>query len=107
MVDDAWLGLVRSAEAIGDLSSLFPPGIEKLYDLPFTIHNAIASALTYLSFNELVKGERPPRWMWQDNEKLEEWFKEVERLREAKYGGGGDQSRMEKSNLRDKLIVGE
>lgn len=107
MVDDAWLGLVRSAEAIGDLSSLFPPGIEKLYDLPFTIHNAILSALTYLSFHELPKEERPPRWMWQDTEKLEEWFKEVERVRKAKYGDGGDQSRMEQSNLRSKLIIGE
>lgn len=107
MVDDAWLGLVRSAEAIGDLSSLFPPGIERLYDLPFTIHNAILAALNFLSFNELPKEERPPRWMWQDGEKLDEWFKEVERLREAKYGGGGDQSRMESSNLRSKLIVGE
>lgn len=106
MVDDAWLGLVRAAEAAGDMSSLFPPGIEKLYDLPFTIHHAILAALNYLSFNELPKDERPPRWMWLDGEKLDEWFKDVERLRDQKYGGG-DQSRMEKSNLRDKLIVGE
>lgn len=88
------------------MSSLFPPGIEKLYDLPFTIHQAILAALSYLSFNELPKDERPPKWMWTDGEKLDAWFKEVERLREAKYGGGGDQSSMEKSDLRHKLIVG-
>lgn len=106
-MDDAWLGLVRSAQALGDMSSLFPPGIEKLYDLPFTIHQAILAALNYLSFNELPKDERPPKWMWTDSDQLDKWFKEVERLREAKYNGGGDQSRMESSDLRDRLIIGE
>lgn len=106
-MDDAWLGLVRAAQALGDLSSLFPPGIERLYDLPFTIHSAILAALNYISFGELPKEERPPKWMWTDGEKMDEWFREVERLREAKYGGGGDQGSMEKSNLRDRLIVGE
>jgi hypothetical protein len=106
-VDDAWLGLVRTAEAVGDMSSLFPPGIHSLLDLPYTVHHAILAALNYLSFNELPKDERPPKWMWLDGDKLDEWFKEVERLREAKYNGGGDQSRMESSNLRERLIVGE
>lgn len=106
MLDDAWLSLVHVAKETGNISSLFPPGIERITDLPFTIHQAILSALNFLSFGELPKDERPPKSIWLDDKKMTAWWAEVERLREAKYGGGGDQSKMEKSNVVDRLIVG-
>lgn len=34
----------------------------------------------------------PPAWMWPFEEELEAWFEEVERKREARYGGGDDGS---------------
>lgn len=42
----------------------------------------------YLAWEELPKDERPPRRIWLDGEDLTDWFKEVERRREEKYGSG-------------------
>lgn len=105
MVDDSWLALVRVAQETGDISSLFPPGVERLIDMPFTIHQAILAAMQFISFGELPKEERPPKSIWLNGPKLEAWFVEVERLREDRMNGG-NQSEMDRSDLKDRLIVG-
>lgn len=52
--------------------------------------NAVKMALVYLSFDELPKEERPPREIWDQGDKLDDWFKAVEKRREEKYGKDGD-----------------
>ncbi len=106
MCDDAWLATVRVARDAGDVSSLFPPGIERLIDLPFTIQNAILAALGFLSFDELPEEERPPKSIWLDGEKMKAWWAEIKRLRKAKMEGHGDQASMSKNALTSKLLVG-
>lgn len=109
-MDEAWLATVRLARDIGNISSLFPPGITRLIDLPYTIHNAIISAIGFLSFEELPKDERPPRSIWMDGDALAAHWREVERAREAKYGSGAapaaDYSEMDESPLKNELLVG-
>lgn len=72
------------------MSRLFPPGITHLADLPHTLHDAISKGLAFVSFDELPSDERPPRKIWLDSERLDEWFKAVEKRRKEKYGGDGD-----------------
>ena len=49
----------------------------------------------------LPKEDRPPQWMWHLDEKLIEWFEEVDRKREARFGsnGGREMPEMEQSEL--------
>jgi hypothetical protein len=42
-----------------------------------------------IGFDELEEQERPPRRIWLDNERLSEWFKEIKRKRNERYGGKG------------------
>lgn len=106
-MDEAWLATVRLARDIGDISSLFPPGITRLIDLPYTIHNLILAALGFLSFDELPDEEKPPKAIWLVEEKMKAWWAEVKRLREAQASGHGDQAGMTKNPLMDRLkIVG-
>lgn len=50
---------------------------------------AIAHAYTILSWQEnLPKTEMPPEWMWSLDEPIEEWFEEVEAVREDRNAGG-------------------
>lgn len=105
-MDEAWLSTVRLARDIGDISSLFPPGITRLIDLPFTIHNAISSALSFLSYEELPEDEQPPKRIWLDGKKMKAWWAEVKRLREAEMKGHGDQANMERNALTDRLLKG-
>lgn len=69
------------------MSQLFPEGITKLDDLPYTHFDAILTGLQFLAFEELIKEERPPRDIWMEPKKLKEHFDLVERRRKAKYGG--------------------
>lgn len=105
-MDEAWLATVRLARDAGDISSLFPQGIEKLIDLPFTIQTAILAALGFLSFDELPDDERPPKSIWLDGDKMRKWWAEIKRLRKAKLEGHGDQAKMSKNALTDQLLVG-
>jgi hypothetical protein len=89
MVDEAWLETVRLARDCGDISSLFPPGITRLWDLPHTLHSAIRLALIFLRFEELPKEERPPKRMWLDADKMTLWWAEVKRNRDSKSKGNG------------------
>jgi hypothetical protein len=88
MVDEAWLGTVRIARDTGDISSLFPAGVTNVADLPFTLYEAIRAALYFLSFEEVPDPEdRPPKYLWLDEERLAQWWKEVRERREAKFKG--------------------
>lgn len=104
-MDEAWLSLVRMARDIGDISSLFPPGITRLTDLPFTISNAILGALGFLSFDELPEEEKPPKRIWLDAKKMKAWWAEVKRVRKAREDGHGDQSTMTKGTLAAEMFL--
>ncbi len=105
-MDEAWLNLVRVARDLGDISSLFPPGIERLFDLPYTIHNAIVNALGFLGFEDLPPKERPPKKIWLDGKKMKAWFAEVDAKRKAEMEGHGDQPAMTDNALKDRLLIG-
>jgi hypothetical protein len=74
------------------VSQLLPEGITSLADCPFTIHTAILAALGILNYREFPIDERPPKRIWMSSEKLDEWWTEVERKREAKYKDKGQAS---------------
>lgn len=69
------------------MSELYPDGVERLNDIPYSLHDALEHATTVLGWREnLDEDEIPPRLIWFNNEKLKDWFKEVQRKRKAKYG---------------------
>jgi hypothetical protein len=83
---DAWITTIRIAQQLGGVHTLFPDGVHRLTDLPYTLHDAILAALNFISFDELLDDERPPRKIWGDGEKLNLWFEDVKRRRNEKYG---------------------
>lgn len=78
--------MIRIAKSMGDVSSLFPPGITQLADLPHHLGDAISKGLAFISFDELPSDEKPPRKIWLDEEQLSEWFDQVAKRRDEKYG---------------------
>lgn len=88
MTGEAWIDTVRLARDCGDVSRLFPPDVDSLVDMPYTVHDAINRALTILSWEELPLDERPPHAIWNDPEELQAHFKRVQRERDRKYGTG-------------------
>lgn len=105
-MDDVWLATVRMARDGGDMSSLFPPGVTRLYELPFTIFHAIRFALNIINMQEnMEENEMPPKSIWLDNERMSQWMGEVKRNRENKYKpGGGDMSSMPQNEWVEKLF---
>lgn len=97
---------MRLARDIGDITSLFPPGIEKLVDLPFKLHEAINTALTFLSFEQLPKEERPHKRIWLDAEALDRHWDSVLQARENKAKGHGDLQGMAQNDLVKSIMVG-
>jgi hypothetical protein len=77
---------VRIARALGDVSRLLPEGVSHLGDCPFTLHRAITDALRVLSYEEFPVAERPPRRIWEDAERLNEWWSKIDSERKAKFG---------------------
>lgn len=69
-----WLDTVRIARDFGTVSELFPPGVENIRDLPWRWFEAIRMAMFFLSFDELVEEERPPKKIWLDTEAIESHF---------------------------------
>lgn len=96
MTSDVWLDQLRVARAHGHLHDLLPDGLG-LRDCPYTIFDAIRMGGIFLSWDELPADERPPKRIWMDGDALQEWFHEVERRREEKYGSGGGSSGWDKS----------
>ena len=82
-MDEAWLDTVRIARDCGDISSLFPEGVTRLWDLPHTIHRAIRMALYFISFENIMhKEDKPPKHIWLDSERMEAWWAAVDERRE-------------------------
>lgn len=106
-MDESWLSTVRIAREIGDISSLFPKGITRLWDLPYTIFNAVGLALYYLSFSELPEHEQPPRKIWEDPKRLEAWFREVKANRESESKGDGSFMDMPQNQLIKEMFGGK
>lgn len=78
-------------------------------DLPYPVHDAISKGLAFVGFDELPSDERPPKSIWLDSEKLEEWFDAVEKRRKEKYGDGKDNNDIEdpvENEAAKGLIVG-
>ena len=49
--------------------------------------NVLNHALMILSWQEnLPSDEMPPYWMWHLDWEIEDWFRKVQRKRDAKYG---------------------
>lgn len=105
MTDEAWLDTVRIARDCGDISSLFPPGVKRLWDLPWTLHQAVRMALLFLSFEELPDEERPPKHIWLDTEKMKEHAAWVKRKRKA-AAKGEDMSDMPQNDLMKEMFPG-
>lgn len=80
---------------MGDVSSLFPPGVTHLADVPYHLHDAIAKGMAFVGFDELPSEERPPKHIWLDEDKLRSWFDAVEKRREEKYSGTSDRQPIE------------
>jgi hypothetical protein len=73
---------VRLARDMGTVRELFPEGVGHLLDLPYVLFDAIQRALMILGWHEnLLEEEQPPRRIWADNERLNEWFADVKRKR--------------------------
>lgn len=91
------------------MSSLFPPGINHLADLPWPFFDAIRQAFSIISWHEdLPEDERPPKRLWLDAEGLSLWFARVRRERERKYGlkpGDSDGGPSVDSGLVDDLVI--
>lgn len=85
---------MRIARDCGDVSSLFPPGVHHIWDLPHPLFHAIRLALGWLKFEELPEEERPPKSIWLDEERMNAWWAEVKRAREEKMKNPGSQSVM-------------
>lgn len=77
------------------MSLIFPDGITTIHDLPYTYFDAIRTALSFLSFDELPKDERPKRDIWMEPDLLKEHFKAVERRREEKFGKSNSSSEID------------
>lgn len=78
---------MRIARDLGDVSQLLPDGIGRLRDAPARFHQAIKSALIFLSFDELPEDDIPPRNIWTDGRRMKDWFADVRRRNKEKVGG--------------------
>jgi hypothetical protein len=108
MTDEAWTDTVRLARDLGTVSQLLPPWCRDLMDAPYLLFDAIRTALVFLSFDELPDKERPPKRIWLDGDKLNDWFKQVKRNRdlEAKGQGSDDDGEYEENAAAQSLLVG-
>jgi hypothetical protein len=53
------------------------PGIEDGYNIPYTLAYAIRTQEQIDSFYELPKEKRPPKNIWHNEYKINEWYEEV------------------------------
>lgn len=79
MTGEAWIDTVRLARDFGTVRELFPKWVDDLRDLPYKLFEAIRDGMTFLSFEELLEHERPPKRLYDQPEKLNAWFKEIRR----------------------------
>lgn len=107
MTDEAWTDTVRLARDMGTVSQLLPGWCRDLMDAPFLLFDAIRTALVFLSFDELPDNERPPKRIWLDGEKLNDWFRQVKRNRDREMKGEStDDGDYEQNAAAEALLVG-
>jgi hypothetical protein len=69
------------------VSQVLPQGLS-LYDAPHTFVEAIRSTMVFLAWQDnLESKEIPPKRIWLDAKKLDDWFKSVKRMREDEMKG--------------------
>jgi hypothetical protein len=68
------------------VSQLLPEGWS-LADAPYVWFESVRFALMALGFEELPSDERPPRRIWLDGKRLDDWWSEVKKNREAQTRG--------------------
>lgn len=68
------------------MSALLPEGAS-LNNVPYLWFDAVRFALMVVGFDELPSEDRPPKRIWRDGDRLEEWFKAVKRRHEAEARG--------------------
>lgn len=92
------------------MSRLWPEGVDHLVEVPWTWAHAVRLAQFFISFDELPDDERPPRRIWDDNEKLHTHFAWVKAERDRKYGGKGTSDgpagEVEQNQATRSLVVG-
>jgi len=66
---------------MGTADLLFPPGVERIDELPAQLFEAIRVSMIYLSFEELPEEDRPPKKIWDDSAKLKLHFQQVKEKR--------------------------
>ena len=86
------------------MSLLLPDGIERISECPFTLHNAILTALRILNYEEFPKDERPPKRIWLDADRLGEWWDEVDRKREEKFKIDGKRPAIDESSWEENAL---
>jgi hypothetical protein len=74
-------------------STIFPDGVSKVADLPSDFFIAFEQATRILSWQEnLSEDEMPPRWMWHLDWELDEWFLDVKKKRDERFGASSGES---------------
>lgn len=64
-----------------------------MFDAPWTVVVAVNHALTVISwFENLPTEEQPPRHIWYSADKVDSWFRDVEKKRAEKHGNPGKRS---------------
>lgn len=59
------------------MSQLLPAGCRSLRDAPYTFSRAVLAALRFLSFEEMLPDDVPPRNIWLDSKRLREHFEQL------------------------------
>ena len=62
------------------------PSLQSTSEYPHTVSFCCRKQMQIDSFMELPKEKRPPKRMWDDSEKLEDWFDRVfDRKKQTEY----------------------
>jgi len=81
------LRVVATSKSTGSGHLVWPDGCG-IEDVPDDLMVAIEQAVRICSWLESFPADEvPPRWMWHLDWKVDDWFKEVDRRRDAKFKG--------------------
>lgn len=62
---------------MGTAELLFPPGFDRLDELPAPYFEHIRVSMIYLGFEEMPEDDRPPKSIWQEPDALKRHFDEL------------------------------
>ncbi|GAC1522425.1 MAG: hypothetical protein NVS3B1_07780 [Marmoricola sp.] len=85
------------------MSQLLPVECEGLADAPYTVVNAISTALAFLSFEEWPREDRPPKRIWFKPEEMESHWQRVKK--QMGSGGANDIDRPIEGPAEDNLAA--